>query len=150
MLRLQIRYRTPWSVSLCLSLNLTFDVMHTESCYLLGRWKDVIIVADCRNRQLCMCLICWNINRGLEQKHVGFCEVNINLYWGHFYFWFWICLLFQVKHFPLPVVRGQIRQKYQSSWTVVYLLTYQGTETFSPETGAVELWRRMNPFGKAL
>lgn len=29
-------------------------------------------------------------------------------------------------------------------------MTYKRTETFSPETRMVELWRRMNPLGKAL
>lgn len=31
----------------------------------------------------------------------GFLWSYINLYWSNFYFWSWICLLFQAKHFSI-------------------------------------------------
>lgn len=102
MFRLQTQYHALWSVGLHFSLNLTFDVMHTEGCCLLGRWEGVIIVIDCRNRLLHMHML--NLLKHQSQcraERGGFLWSYINLYWGNFYFWFWICLLFQVKHFSI-------------------------------------------------
>lgn len=59
-------------------------------------------------------LLCWNISHRLEQKEIGFCEV-ILISTEVISISDFECLLFQVKHFPLPVVREQIRQEYQSS-----------------------------------